>query len=249
VKEKRAEANGDVGFDFDSLFEDHERQSAPSLVPQRPEWSKRDKLAFEREMPGLYVSDHPLAGLELPLAKHASAGIADIMGSESTQDGDTVTIAGLVTSVQHRVARSSGNQYGMIQVEDFGGEMTVMFMGKAYQEFGSMLQADSIVVVRGRVSMRDDGMNLHAYSVFTPGDLGQDAASGPLVISLPEQRATTGTVGALNDVLARHVGENEVRLRLLKGDVARVFEVPRAVKVTPDLFGELKGLLGPHCLS
>jgi DNA polymerase-3 subunit alpha len=249
VKEKRAEANGDVGFDFDSLFEDHERQAAPSLVPQRPEWSKRDKLAFEREMLGLYVSDHPLAGLELPLAKHASAGIADIMGSESTQDGDTVTIAGLVTSVQHRVARSSGNQYGMIQVEDFGGEMTVMFMGKAYQEFGSSLQADSIVVVRGRVSMRDDGMNLHAYSVFTPGDLGQDAASGPLVISLPEQRATTGTVGALNDVLARHVGENEVRLRLLKGDVARVFEVPRAVKVTPDLFGELKGLLGPHCLS
>ena len=71
VKEKRAEEVGDIGFDFDSLFEDHEREAAPSLVPDRPEWAKRDKLAFEREMLGLYVSDHPLAGLEVPLAKHA----------------------------------------------------------------------------------------------------------------------------------------------------------------------------------
>jgi DNA polymerase-3 subunit alpha len=67
------------------------------------------------------------------------------VSSDATQDGDTVTIAGLVTSVQHRVARQSGNQYGMIQVEDFSGEITVMFMGKAYQEFAPGLQADSIV--------------------------------------------------------------------------------------------------------
>src|SRR5690349_5063130 len=172
VKEKRAEEVGDVGFDFDSLFEDHEREAAPSLVPDRPEWAKRDKLAFEREMLGLYVSDHPLAGLEAPLAKHASTTITELVSSDATQDGETVTIAGLVTSVQHRVARQSGNQYGMIQVEDFSGEITVMFMGKAYQEFAPGLRGDSIVVVRGRVSLRDDGMNLHAYSVFSP-ELGQ----------------------------------------------------------------------------
>ena len=146
-------------------------------MPERPEWSKRDKLAFEREMLGLYVSDHPLAGLEVPLAKHADVAIADLLATESTQDGETVTIAGLVTSVQHRTAKNSGNQYGMIQVEDFGGEITVMFMGKAYQEFAPALVGDSIVVVRGRVSMRDDGMNLHAYSIFSP-DLGQGDMDG-----------------------------------------------------------------------
>jgi DNA polymerase-3 subunit alpha len=244
VSLKRNEANGQVDlfagmFEFDEV---HER------VPDRPEWAKRDKLAFEREMLGLYVSDHPLAGLELQLAKHASTGIADLIASESTQDGDTVTIAGLVTSVQHRTAKNSGNQYGMITVEDFGGEITVMFMGKAYQEFAPALVGDSIVVVRGRVSMRDDGMNLHAFSLFTP-DLGQSLGSGPLVISLPDQRATTDTVKALNDVLIRHAGKNEVRLRLIKGQTARVFEVPYPVSVSADLYGELKGLLGPNCLS
>ncbi|MCB1281324.1 MAG: DNA polymerase III subunit alpha, partial [Salinibacterium sp.] len=56
VTQKRAEANGQVGFDFDSLWEEPQ---AVNKVPDRPEWSKRDKLAFEREMLGLYVSDHP----------------------------------------------------------------------------------------------------------------------------------------------------------------------------------------------
>jgi DNA polymerase-3 subunit alpha len=69
------------------------------------------------------------------------------------------------------------------------------------------------------------------------------------VISLPDQRATTDTVKALNDVLIRHAGKNEVRLRLIKGQTARVFEVPYPVSVSADLYGELKGLLGPNCLS
>lgn len=247
VKIKRNEANGDVGFDFDSLWGEDEVSQTQHHIPQRPEWAKRDKLAFEREMLGLYVSDHPLAGLELQLAKLASTGIAELVASENIQDGETVTIAGLVTSVQHRVAKASGNQYGMIQVEDFGGELTVMFMGKAYQEYSAQLQGDAIVVVRGRVSLRDDGMNLHAFSLMTP-DLGQANDSGPLVITMPDQRATTDTVMSLSEVLARHPGESEVRLRLVKGQVARVFEVPKPVTVSADLYGELKGLLGPHCL-
>ncbi|AGW41669.1 DNA polymerase III subunit alpha [Leifsonia xyli subsp. cynodontis DSM 46306] len=247
VKIKRSEANGDIGFDFDSLWGDDEQNRSQHHIPERPEWVKRDKLAFEREMLGLYVSDHPLAGLELHLAKLASTSIADLVASETVQDGETVVIAGLVTSVQHRVAKASGNQYGMIQVEDFGGEMTAMFMGKAYQEFSGLLQGDSIVVVRGRVSLRDDGMNLHAFSLMVP-DLGQADDVGTVTITMPDHRATTDTVTELASVLTRHPGESEVRLRLVKGSVARVFEVPKPVKVSPDLYGELKGLLGPNCL-
>jgi DNA polymerase-3 subunit alpha len=245
VSDKRAEANGQVGFDFDSLWDEPQTESQ---VPERPEWTKRDKLAFEREMLGLYVSDHPLAGLEIPLAKHASTSITDLLASEQTQDGDQVTVAGLITNVQHRTARNSGNQYGMIQIEDFGGEVTAMFMGKSYQEFAPALTNDAIVVVRGRVSMRDDGLNLHAFSLFSP-DLGQAGGFGPVEISLTEARATTDTVKALNDVLIRHSGDTEVRLKLVKGQTARVFEIPYPVRVSADLYGELKSLLGPNCLA
>ena len=243
VSLKRNEANGQVDL-FAGIFE---FEAEAEQVPDRPEWSKRDKLAFEREMLGLYVSDHPLAGLEVQLAKHASSTITEVLGGEVAGDGEHVTVAGLITSVQHRTARNSGNQYGLITVEDFAGEITVMFLGKAYQEFSPALTSDAIVVVRGRVSVRDDGMNLHAVSMFTP-DLGQSLGSGPLVISLPELRATTDVVTSLNDVLIRHSGDTEVRLRLVKGENARVFEVPYPVSVSADLYGELKSLLGPNCL-
>ncbi|MCU1404109.1 MAG: polymerase subunit alpha, partial [Glaciihabitans sp.] len=245
VSVKRTEATGQAGFDFDSLFDEPQ---AASLVPDRPEWAKKDKLAFERDMLGLYVSDHPLAGLEAPLAKHATASITDILGGEIAKDGESVNVAGLITSVQHRTAKQSGNQYGMIVVEDFAAEITVMLMGKTYLEFASALVADSIVVVKGRVSVRDDGMNLHAVSMFTP-DLGTGFGNGPLVLALQENRATTQVVGGLHEVLVRHAGTSEVRLKLIRGNTARVFEVPYPVTVSADLYGELKTLLGPNCLA
>lgn len=245
VDRKRNEAQGAIGFDFDSLWDEPE---TAQKVPERPEFTKKDKLAFEREMLGLYVSDHPLAGLEVPLAKHRSITIHDLIASEDLQDGDQVTVAGLVTSAQHRVAKSSGNPYGMITVEDFEGEVTVMFMGKTYTEFQPILQQDSLLVVRGRVSRRDDGLNLHAQSAFVP-DVGGLEASGPLTLLLPEQRATERLVLELSEVLQRHAGDTEVRLKMQRGSSAKVFEVPLPVRITADLFGDLKSLLGPQCLG
>jgi DNA polymerase-3 subunit alpha len=247
-KHKReAEDNERVGqmglFDFD------EEQEAAS-IPDRPEWQKRDKLAFERDMLGLYVSDHPLAGLELQLAKQASASITELLGGEVAQDGEHVTIAGLITNVQHRVARNSGNQYGIIKVEDFGAEVDVMFLGKTYLEFAPSLVNDAIVVVRGRVSTRDDGMNLHASSLTVP-DLGQSLGSGPIVISMADTKATPETILALNDILIRHAGDTEVRINLIKysTSTARSFEIPFPVRVTADLYGEIKALLGVSSIS
>ncbi len=244
---KRKAATGAIGFDFDSLYDEAE-ETAPPKVPERPEWTKKDKLAFEREMLGLYVSDHPLAGLEVPLARHATMSIQELLSSDDVQDGDQVTVAGLITSVQHRVAKSSGNPYGMITVEDFSGEVTLMFMGKVYQEFASILIGDSLVVARGRVSRRDDGLNLHAQAAFVP-DVGTMDATGPLTLAVPDHRATEQTMGELAQVLRRHAGDTEVRLKLYKGQMAKVFEVPMPVKITADLYGDLKGLLGPQCLS
>ncbi len=247
VKEKREEAKGAIGFDFDSLLGEDE-VSTTSFVPDRPEWTKKDKLAFEREMLGLYVSDHPLAGLEVPLAKHASIGIEALLNSEDIEDGQQVTVAGLVTSVQHRVAKASGNPYGMITVEDFSGEITVMFMGKTYLEFQDQLVGDSILAVRGRVSRRDDGMNLHAQSAFTP-DVGAVDAAGPLTLMVSENRATERTMLDLLEVLTRNAGDTEVTLKMHRGRQAKVFEIPHRVAITADLFGDLKGLLGPQCLG
>jgi DNA polymerase-3 subunit alpha len=73
--------------------------------------------------------------------------------------------------------------------------------------------------------------------------------SGPLVLMMPERRASQATIEELLQTLKRHEGDTEVTVKLHVGSVAKVFEVPHPVRVTADLYGELKGLLGPQCLG
>lgn len=251
VKDKRAEEHGDVGFDFDSLFAEAAAEgvshamSGPQ-VPERPEWSKKDKLSFEREMLGLYVSDHPLRGNEAALARESSHTVEQLSNPEAKVDGETVTVAGLLTGVQHRTAKS-GNLYGQAVIEDFSGEMQAMFMGKAYREFGTMLQADTIVALKGRVNVRDDGVSLHPFWMKTIEASAQEDESG-FSLTISEERATPALMEQLKEMLGRHAGSSEVRLNLVTQNSVRVFELPVAVRVSGDLYGELKGLLGSRCL-
>ena len=246
ARDKKAEEHGDVGFDFDSLFEESGTGST-QVVPERPEWSRKELLSLERDMLGLYVSDHPLAGLEVTLAAEAEVSIVELLASDR-EDGESVTIAGLVTAVSHRVARTSGNPYAQVTIEDFGGEVGVMFLGKTYKNYQTDLVEDSIVALRGRVSRRDDGLGLHAIELL-PLDVSRDIRHEPLTLTVPESFATVPVLTALDEALGRHEGQATVRLRLVKSGVARVFQLPRTVSVTEDLIGEVKSLLGSHCFS
>ena len=73
-------------------------------VPGPPDWDKRTKLAFEREMLGLYVSDHPLQGLEHVLAAERDIGIGELIADDGPREGQ-VTIAGMITSVTRKTTR------------------------------------------------------------------------------------------------------------------------------------------------
>ncbi len=249
ARRKKAEEHGDVGFDFDALF-DQEDQPPPERVPDLPEWSKKELLALERDMLGLYVSDHPLSGMEMGLRRESDMTVIQLLES-SPEDGTVVTIAGLITSVAHRVARNSGNPYGQATLEDFTGELSLLFLGKSYTENQSLLQPDHIVVVRGRIQQRDDSVIIQGQSVealsITPSS--PDQYDGPLTLNVPEHHATADVLRALDEALGRHEGVSEVRLRLVNGKVARVFQLPRRVAVSTDLIGEVKSVLGPHCLA
>jgi len=243
VLAKRNEASGMVGFDFDSLWD--EPSETVDVVPDRPECSKRELLTFERDMLGMYVSDHPLAGLESQLQKLASVSIGDLLESESIADGEQVTVAGLVTSAAQRIARQSGNPYGTLQLEDYTGEIGIMMLGKTFQEYWSVIEPDSIAVIRGRVQRRDDGVALQAISASAPQLLvNSGEETGTVVLSLPEMRATTEVVTELKNIVRRHSGPCDVRLRIIRDDVARVFELPYRVTRSTALIAELKSLLG-----
>ena len=241
ASKKKQAATGQMDL-FGSLMEDD-----PSIVaiPNLPEWTKRDLLAHEREMLGLYVSDHPLAGQEAMLMRHSDMGALAL--KESTiEDSETVTLAGLITQVQHKVARSSGNQYGQVTLEDFSGEITVMFMGKTYLENRDKLQTDLTVSVRGRVSRRDDGMTLQAYSIDVL-DAGREKG-GVLKLSMSENMATKDNLVKLQQILVKYPGPCEVQVKLVSA-TPKHFMLQQRVDIGHDLFGELKSLLGPDAVS
>jgi DNA polymerase-3 subunit alpha len=135
----------------------------------------------------------------------------------------------------------------MVTLEDFTGEIQALFMGKSYQEFGSLLQPDSIVALRGKLNSRDDGMSMHAYGV-KPIDAAVQEDASTLELTLTESRATEPLMEELKSTLRRHPGESEVRLSLITPTAVRIFELREQVRITSDLFGELKGMLGPKCL-
>src|SRR5699024_8040406 len=97
---KRKEAEGQFDLFAGLGGEDSDGGGFTVEIPDLPEWDKKQKLAFEREMLGLYVSDHPLSGIEHVLTQAADVSIAALLADESRPDGSTVTISGLISSLQ-----------------------------------------------------------------------------------------------------------------------------------------------------
>jgi DNA polymerase-3 subunit alpha len=240
---KRNEANGQ-----DDLFGEL-AETDPVLtgsVPELPDWDKRTKLAFEREMLGLYVSDHPLQGLEHILTAERDIGIGQLLADDGPRDM-TVTIAGMITNITRKTTKR-GDIWAVITVEDLEASIEVLLFPRAYEMVSTVLATDTVVKIKGKVKVDDDVVSLNASELSLP-DINH-APSGPVVISLPATRCTPQVVQQLRDVLASHPGLTEVRLRLRSADKTTVMKLDERLRVTPSppLMADLKALLGPSCL-
>ncbi len=245
VSDKRQEAIGQDSL-FGGLDDDGPSLSVVPPVPEG-EWDKQTLLSSEREMLGLYVSDHPLFGVEHILARAADTPIAALTADDGRPDGATVTIAGMISSLQRKMTKN-GNPWAIATVEDLDGAIEVLFFPQAYQTVSHVLAEDLVVVVRGRVNRRDDVPTIYAAELTLP-DL-DEGPRGPVVVSLPVTRCTPPVVERLKDVLATHPGPTEVHLRLTQSGRTTVMRLDDGLRVapTPALFGDLKALLGPSCL-
>src|SRR6476659_4718578 len=115
VETKRNEAIGQDSL-FGGLDDEDSGFGMAIVVPEIEEWDKMTLLGHEREMLGLYVSDHPLLGLEHVLAGAADCTIGQLLTDESRRDREQVTIAGLITSVQRKITKR-GDAWAIVTVE------------------------------------------------------------------------------------------------------------------------------------
>ena len=247
---KRNEAIGQFDL-FAGLGGDDDEGGPGALsveIPELPEFDKKEKLSFEREMLGLYVSDHPLFGVEHVLTKSADCSIGTLTGDDGRPDGATVTIAGMISALQRKLTKN-GSPWAIATVEDLGGAIEVLFFPQTYATVMHVLAEDLVVVVKGRVNRRDDVPTIYASELTLP-DL-EEGDRGPVLVSMPVARCIPPVVERLKDVLSTHPGLTEVHLRLTQPGRATVMRLDDQLRVTPSpaLFGDLKALLGPHCLG
>jgi DNA polymerase III subunit alpha len=246
VDVKRNEAMGQ-----ESLFgglDDDVFGSLTVQVPDLDEWDKQTLLGFEREMLGLYVSSHPLLGLEHVLAAVSDCTIGTLIADESRPDNSPVTVAGLITSVQRKITRK-GDTWAIATLEDLEGSVNLLVFPSTYQVAAQLLVEDTLVLAKGRLRRGDDAPDISATEI-NPVDQARDVG-GPIEIALPANRCTPPVVDQLKEVLATHPGAAEVYLRLTTPSTTKVLRLDDRLRVapTPALMADLKALLGPTCLS
>ncbi|MEV0250515.1 DNA polymerase III subunit alpha [Nocardia sp. NPDC050712] len=245
---KKAEAIGQFDL-FGGLDADESISSVFNVAVPDDEWETKHKLALEREMLGLYVSGHPLNGVEHVLAAQVDTQIPAILEGD-VSDGAQVTIGGILASVNRRINKN-GLAWASAQLEDLTGGVEVLFFPQSYSVYGMDVVEDAVVLVKARVSVRDDRISLIANDLVVP-DLSSIGVAKPLSVILTTRMCTPDKVGELKRVLSRHPGTSDVHLRHVGSrEKTTLLKLDDSLRVTPSsaLMGDLKALLGPGCLG
>ena len=242
IETKRAEAIGQ----FD-LFGAESATSVSNVALDIPagEWEKAMLLSYEREMLGLYVSDHPLLGVEHVLRSGTDMSISELLDDGGHHD-QIVTIGGLITSVTRKVTRQ-GASWAVVTIEDLEGSIETLFFSNTYNQYSLTLTEDRIVLIRGRVDKREDQVRFTALEMKN-ADVSA-APTGPLVITLPINQCTPPVVDRMKEILRSHPGKREVHLHLDENGMRTVMKLDTLITSSPSLSADLKSILGPNCLQ
>jgi DNA polymerase-3 subunit alpha len=262
---KRNEAIGQ-----DSLFGgDEEADAVFEVAVPDAEWDKKTRLNFEREMLGLYVSDHPLLGIEHMIARDTDVSVAELMAVASDEGGEDderpaislplptgrngdqiVKIGGILSGVTRKVTKK-GDAWAAATLEDLGGAIEVLFFPNSYQLYATAIADDAIVIIKGKVDRRDDVPKLIAMDMTIPDLTTGTDGTAPIVLNLPVTKCVPPVVEQLRDVLRTHPGTTEVHLKLRGNQKTTVVRLDDKLRVTasPALHADLKQLLGPSCIA
>ncbi len=238
VARRRKEAEGQ--FELFAMVEEPSAAEELRIPIPAIDFDKREKLRFEREMLGLYVSDHPLMGAEAALRRRTDCTLADL---EHAEDGGVKVVGGLVTALQRKWTRK-GDLMAVFTLEDLQTSIECMVFPKTMLQYGHLLEDDAVVVVKGRVDTRDDLPKLMAtdITVFEPVTDG-----GPPLRVRVGPAVSQPKLELLKGLLTEFPGQSQVFLHLSERQVLRLPE-EFCVDATSGLVAELRVLLGPDAV-
>ncbi len=208
------------------------------------EVDEKTRLAWEKEMLGLYVSSHPLHGVEASLRRATDCAVGDAASQQPTQDGRDpfITVGGVISNLQRKFTRN-GDAMAVFDLEDLQSSMEVTVFPRTMSDHGHQLDDDAVVLVTGRVDNRDDEMKFIANKLtrFEPTGERQE-----LRLTVPSHRINDQLISELKALLSSHPGDTAVFLNLGK----QVVRLPDSFRIEAGngLAGELRVLLGPDAV-
>jgi DNA polymerase-3 subunit alpha len=242
VKKRKDAEDGQISmFDLDDAADHGFDEVVPE--PNGDEWDKAIKLAFEKEMLGIYVSDHPLAELEHVIRSAATLSLGD---ADEFKDGTMGWFAGILTNVA-KIVTKNGKQMINYTLEDLDGSMDGAVFGNAYGKFEGVMAEDAVVRIRARVEVNDRGRKLNTIEVQPLGTDGT-FAKPPGVLGITADGSVLGNGGAarLKEILSRYPGRDGVHVVTSGNGERKKVRLPGITVDREDarLHAELKEWLG-----
>ena len=204
------------------------------------EASERDTLAWEKELLGLYVSNHPLHGGEAQLRRSVDCPVTGLGELPPNPDGGQqwVTLGGVVQSLQRRYTRS-GEPMARFMLEDLSGSVEVTLFPKGFAAAGDVLAEDAVVLVRGRPDRRGEG-----ETTFLANEVEHlELRKGPVPLWLNVERVDIDEhwLESFERMLSESPGDQPVHIRV--GDSMVKLPESRWVDAST-LAGPMRELLG-----
>jgi len=226
---RRKEQDGYVSlFDDPSGGGDGARTLVGSdMTVPRTELSKSVRLAYEKEMLGQYVTDHPLLGIENILACQTDTSIATVTEGG---DGQVVTVAGIVTKVGKKFTRKGDLMY-LIDLEDLEASAEVIVFPAVAERSNGLVEVDRVLVVKAKIDRKEDIPKLVALELSEPD---MEVLDKPVRVVVDADRCTPALVSDLKRVLSDHPGKTPVLLHLRSKGKTKVFRLGAEFRVDAD---------------
>ncbi len=245
-KRQKDRDSGQVSM-FD-LFGDDEDMGFSDEVPAPDgvEYPEKIRLAFEKEMLGIYVSGHPLEGIAAALEKHADYTL-DML--EDVADGTTGWFAGMLASIDRRPTRK-GAMMAIVQLEDLGGTAEAVLFPQTYEKYRDLIEPDKILRMRAKLEKGERGDKL-MVQVIEPFD-GEAFSAPPetVVVGVTKKELTADALDKVNAIVSYYKGRDVLVLRIDDREAGKVYrmKLPAGVDASANgLHAEMMELFGGGC--
>jgi len=211
---------------------------APNIAPQDigvDEYPPEQLLRMEKEMLGLYISDHPLTHVRDILEVETNTRTAEI---QERREGDPVIIGGVLTR-SRRLTTRKGDLMMVTNIEDLSGTIGVVVFPKSYEKYSGYLADDEIIIIKGRVNRdtRTEEFNVIAEIIEPLQDRKKVRA-----LHIDVDSEDVDLLSSLKDIFLLHRGEESVYLHIKGSTIATGNEF--AVQIDPTLVSQIESLVG-----